>query len=109
MGKLGPRSGGDDVKIKIFAGGILGPDPASQMKLLRDGVQDITFAMPSYTPARFSDLSLLQLPGLVRNSTEGSLAVWRMYQGGLIRGFENVKVVGKSLIPLTKISLSGIS
>ncbi|MEE8613403.1 MAG: TRAP transporter substrate-binding protein [Nitrospirales bacterium] len=96
---------GDEVKIKIFAGGILGPDPASQMKLLRDGVQDITFAMPSYTPARFSDLSLLQLPGLVRNSTEGSLAVWRMYQGGLIRGFENVKVVG--LFTLDAFNLHG--
>ncbi len=85
---------GDEVKIKIFAGGVLGPDPVLQLKLLKDGVQDITYAMPSYTPARFSDLSLLQLPGLVQNSTEGSLAVWRMYQEGLIPGFENVKLVG---------------
>ncbi len=96
---------GDEVKIKIFAGGVLGPDPVSQMKLLRDGVQDITYAMPSYTPARFSDLSLLQLPGLVRNSTEGSLAIWQMYQGGLIRGFEDVKLVG--LFTLDAFNLHG--
>ena len=84
---------GDEIKIKIFAGGVLGPDPVLQMKLLRDGVQDITYALPSYTPARFTDLSLLQLPGLVRNSTEGSLAIWQIYQAGLIRGFEDVTVV----------------
>ncbi len=96
---------GDEVKIKIFAGGVLGPDPVSQMKLLRDGVQDITYALPSYTPARFSDLSLLQLPGLVRNSTEGSLAIWQMYQTGLIRGFEDVKVVG--LFTLDAFNLHG--
>lgn len=85
---------GDEVKIKVFAGGVLGRNPVQQMKLLKDGVQDITFAVPSYTPARFVDLSLFQLPGLVRNSTEGSLAIWRMYERGLIRGFKDVKVVG---------------
>lgn len=85
---------GDEVKIKVFAGGVLGRNPVQQMKLLKDSVQDITFAVPSYTPARFVDLSVFQLPGLVRRSTEGSLAVWRMYDRGLIRGFEDVKVVG---------------
>ena len=85
---------GDEVKIKIFAGGILGRNPVQQMKLVKDGVQDITFAVPTYTPARFVDLSLLQLPGLVHNSMEGSLAIWRMYEKGLIRGFEDVKLVG---------------
>jgi len=85
---------GDEVAIKIYSGGTLGRNPVQQMKLLKDGVQDITFAVPSYTPARFVDLSLFELPGLVRNSTEGSLALWRMYEKGLVRGFEDVKVVG---------------
>ena len=85
---------GDEIKVKIYPGGILGRDPVQQMNLLRSGIQDITLAIPSYTPARFTDLSLLQLPGLVRTSTEGSAAVWRLFQMGRIRGFEDVKVVG---------------
>ena len=85
---------GNEIHVKIYPGGILGRDPVQQLTLVRSGVQDLTLAIPSYTPARFTDLSLLQLPGLVRTSTEGSLAVWRMFQMGMIRGFEDVKVVG---------------
>jgi len=85
---------GDEIKIKLYPGGILGPNPVQQLKLLKDGVQDITFAVPSYTPARFPDLSVVQLPGLVRSSREGSKAIWRMYERGLIRGFEDVKLLG---------------
>ena len=66
---------GDEIKIKLYPGGILGPNPVQQLKLLKDGVQDITFAVPSYTPARFPDLSVVQLPGLVRSSREAPLAV----------------------------------
>ncbi len=85
---------GNEIKIKMYPGGILGPDPVQQLKLLKDGVQDITFAVPSYTPARFPVLSVVQLPGLVRNSREGSKAIWRMYERGMITGFEDVKLLG---------------
>ncbi len=85
---------GNEINIKLYPGGALGPDPVQQLKLLKDGVQDITFAVPSYTPARFPDLSVVQLPGLVPSSREGSKAIWRMYERGMIRGFEEVKLLG---------------
>ena len=85
---------GDEVRIKVFAGGTLGRNPVQQLKLVRDRVADLTLTLPAYTPGRFTDLSVFELPGLVTNADEGSKAVWKMYKRGLLRGFEDLKVVG---------------
>lgn len=84
---------GTDLKIKIYAGGALGRNPAQQLKLVQDGIADIAWIVPSYTPGRFQTLSLLELPGVVKNATEGSAVAWQLYQSGKVKGFEDVKVL----------------
>ncbi len=68
------------LKIEIFAGGTLGRNPLQQLKLIQDGVADIAWTIPGYTPGRFDDTEVVELPFLVNNSLEGSTVLTRMLQ-----------------------------
>jgi TRAP-type C4-dicarboxylate transport system substrate-binding protein len=81
------------VKIDKFPGGTLGRNPRVQVKLVLDGVTDMAFFVPSYTPGRFPDTQVMELPGLFNNSAESGVAIWRMYKAGLLRGFDKFKVL----------------
>ncbi len=82
------------VKVKFFFGGTLGRNPREQYKLVRSGIMDIGFVVPSYTPGTFPDFDLFQAPNLARNSTEGSYAVWQLYKADLIRNLDKIEVLG---------------
>lgn len=82
------------LKIEFYAGGSLGSSPAVQLKLVEDGVADIAQVVASYTPGRFPELGLFELPFLAENNLEGSLAAWRMYQAGQLSGFERLHLLG---------------
>ncbi len=55
------------VHIDGFPGGALGRNPAVQVKLVQDGVADMAFIVPSYTPGRFPDNEVMELPGIIRD------------------------------------------
>jgi TRAP-type C4-dicarboxylate transport system substrate-binding protein len=78
------------VEFELFPNGALGRDPGKQMKMVQDGVADIAWIIPSYTPGVFPDDEVIELPGIVRDSKEGSIAIWRLWEKGLIRGYENL-------------------
>lgn len=80
--------------IKLFPNGALARHPGKQLKLVQDGVADIAWVIPAYTPGRFPDNSVFELPNIIKNSREGSVAAWRMYKKGLLRGYENHYVIG---------------
>ena len=99
-GKAIERDSGGLVKLQILPGGTLGAagrNPAAQLKLVTDGVADASFIIPSTTPGRFPDDNLFGLP-VTNNSTEGSLAFWRLYQQGMMRGYKDVGVYIVGLI-----------
>lgn len=87
------------VSVKLFPGGSLGRDPVQQSKLVRDRVVEIAYVVMGYTPGEFPDSTILELPFLVENSLEGSLAHWQMYERGLLRGYDGFKVLGLFAIP----------
>lgn len=87
------------VTVRLFAGGTLGRDPVQQYKLVRDRVADIAYVVMGYTPGDFPDSTIFELPFLVENSLEGSLAHWRMYERGLLRGYDRAKLLGAFTIP----------
>lgn len=84
---------GGTLKVEMFPGGTLGRDPAAQMKLVLDGVADIAWIVPGYTPGRFDATTILELPFLVKSARTASLASWRMYEKGYWKGggFDEVK------------------
>lgn len=91
--KIAEASGGD-LTIKSYYGGALGRSPLIQYKLVIDAVTDIGFIVDIYTSGQFADNSIFELPYNVHNAYEASVAKWRMFQKGMLRGYEDVKVVG---------------
>ena len=84
-----------ELTIEMFAGGSLGRNPAQQLQLVEDGVADIAWVIPGYSPGRFQESTVAELPFLIPNSTSGSTAMWSMYEQGLFKGdFDKLKMLG---------------
>lgn len=81
------------LKIEMYPGGTLGRDPAGQLKLVLDGVADIAWIVPGYTPGRFDPVMVVELPFVVPDAYAGSVALTRMFEKGLLKGggFDDVK------------------
>src|SRR5262245_39900483 len=61
------------LEIEVFFSGALGKSPAQQPNLVADGVADIAYIVPSYTPERFPDTAVIEMPGLFRDGREATL------------------------------------
>jgi len=85
---------GDKIKLRGYYGGSLGRDASKYYDLIKDGVADIAYFDPGYTPGRFPDFGLFEMPFLARNGKEASVAMWRMYKMGMIGGLDELKVLG---------------
>ena len=59
--------------IQTFPNGALGRNPGLQTKMLQDGVADIAWVIPSYTPGVYLDDDVFELPNIIQDSVEGSL------------------------------------
>ena len=81
------------IKIDTFPGGVLGGNPGLQPKMVTDGIADIALVIPAYSPGRFPDNDVMELPGMAKNSSESSLAIYRLYQRKLLRGYDDFYVV----------------
>lgn len=82
------------LKIEHYPGGTLGASPATQLKLVEDGVVDIAEVVASYTPGRFAELEMFELPFHFDSTREASLTAWKLYEKGLLTGFDNLELVG---------------
>jgi TRAP-type C4-dicarboxylate transport system substrate-binding protein len=91
------------LKIDMFPGGTLGRDPAAQLKLAQDGVVDIAWVVAGYTPGRFDDTTVVELPFLTNSTREGALALTRLLEKGKLRGFDGIRVLGLFATPTTEI------
>jgi TRAP-type C4-dicarboxylate transport system substrate-binding protein len=94
------------VQVRLYAGGTLGRDPVQQLKLVRDRVVDMAYIVMAYTPGDFPDTTIFDLPFVIENSLEGSLAHWRMYERGLLRGYDDFKVLGLFTLPPASLHLA---
>jgi TRAP-type C4-dicarboxylate transport system substrate-binding protein len=82
------------VTIVLYSGGVLGRDIAQQPDVVLDGKADIAFVVPGYTPERFTDNSVVELPGLFRDTREGTLVYTRLIALNALKGYENFVVLG---------------
>ncbi len=80
------------VRIDTFPGGALVRGPAAQAKAVSDGVADMAWVVPAYTPGRFPDNDVMELPGIIRDVRESSIAFRRLYDKGLLSGYEDFYV-----------------
>jgi TRAP-type transport system periplasmic protein len=80
--------------IETFPNGALGRNPGLQTKMLNDGVADIAWVIPSYTPGVYLDDDVFELPNIIQDSVEGSVAAWRLLQKGMLRGYDQYYMIG---------------
>lgn len=81
------------LKVEMYPGGTLGREPAGQLKLVLDGVADIAWIVPGYTPGRFDAVTVVELPFIGQDAYTSSLALTRVFEKGLLKGgsFNDVK------------------
>src|ERR1700722_13442695 len=82
------------VEIVLYSGGVLGRDIARQPQVVLDGAADIAFVVPGYSPERFSDNSVVELPGLFHNTREGNEVYTRLIAENTLKGYEDFVVIG---------------
>ena len=87
------QTAGEDVSVKLFAGGSLGRNPKAQAQMVADGVADMAITVPSYTPGVYPDYDIFELPGFATTVEEGSEAVSELQASGALRGYEDYYVV----------------
>jgi TRAP-type C4-dicarboxylate transport system substrate-binding protein len=86
--------GKGQVEIVLYSGGVLGRDIARQPEVVLDGEADIAFVVPGYSPERFSDNSVVELPGMFRDTREGTEVYTRLIAKGSLKGYEDFVVIG---------------
>lgn len=91
--ELKKRSGGT-LTMKLYPAGQLGAGPVQQYKRAVEGVADITFGVPAYTPSLFPKTMLAIPPGKAENSTEATRRILAVYDRYLADEFKDVKVIG---------------
>jgi TRAP-type C4-dicarboxylate transport system substrate-binding protein len=86
--------GRDIIEIEVHFSGALGKDPAQQAQLVLNGTADIAFVIPGYTPDRFQDNTIMELPGLFRDTRQATLIFTRLIAAGLLKGYSEYMVIG---------------
>jgi TRAP-type C4-dicarboxylate transport system substrate-binding protein len=84
---------GSKVRLQGFWGGTLGKDPFKQFELVKNGVADIAWVLPGYTPGQFPEMQVFELPTLFRTAVEAGVVGWRLYEKNLLRGFDGVRAI----------------
>jgi TRAP-type C4-dicarboxylate transport system substrate-binding protein len=82
------------IEIVLHSGGVLGREIAQQPQVVLDGVADIAFIVPGYTPDRFPDNAVIELPGLLHDMREAASVYSRLITVHALRGYEDFFVIG---------------
>lgn len=80
--------------IEHYPGGTLGKAPPQQLSMVENGVTDIAEVVTAYSPGRFPELAIFELPFLANNNVEAGLAAYHMYEKGLLSDFDELMPVG---------------
>ena len=82
---------GGSLKVEFYSGGALGPDPRKQLDLVTKGIADVGWVFAFFTPARFPQAGLVELPMEILDAGKGTVALNAMYDKGLLhQGLDDV-------------------
>jgi TRAP-type C4-dicarboxylate transport system substrate-binding protein len=91
--KMVEEKSGGRIKITIYPGSTLGK-PADHYDMVLNGIADMAFTVPGYTPGRFPLLSVAELPGLgFKTGKGGSAAIWSLADKYFKTEFKDVKLL----------------
>src|SRR5262245_49525141 len=81
------------IKIELYPSMQLGGTPAQLYDQVKDGVIDLTWVPPGYTPGRFPRSETFELPFIAANGELNSPAGWEFYEKHLKDEFKDVKMI----------------
>ena len=68
------------IEVQVYAGMALGGKAPDLIDQVKQGVVDIVWTLPAYTPGRFPAISAFELPFMVTNAEDTSQAVQEFYE-----------------------------
>ena len=72
----------------------LGGTPPQLMDQARDGVVDIVWTLPGYTPGRFPRVEVFELPFMMTNAEATSRAYWDLFKSDMeAQEFQGIKIL----------------
>jgi TRAP-type C4-dicarboxylate transport system substrate-binding protein len=90
--KMIEEKSGGRLKVTIYPGSTLGK-AADHYDMVKDGIADLGFIAPGYTPGRFPLISVTELPLLFKSAAGGSRAVWALFDQYFKAEFKDVKIL----------------
>nr|WP_245837835.1 TRAP transporter substrate-binding protein [Tropicimonas sediminicola] len=94
MDKIAAESDGR-IEIQHFPAMQLGGKPPELYDQVVDGVADIVWTLPGYTPGRFPRTEVFELPFSMTDTEAGSKAYWQLGEETMLdQDFKDVKVLG---------------
>jgi len=81
------------IKVELYPSMQLGGTPPQLFDQAKDGVVDIVWTLPGYTPGRFPKSEVFELPFIAGNGEQTSQAVWEYYQRHLKDEFKDVHII----------------
>jgi TRAP-type C4-dicarboxylate transport system substrate-binding protein len=82
------------VEIETYFSGALGKDSTRQAELVLDGTADIAYVVTGLAPSRFSDNTVIEMPGLFRSMRESTTVFTQLVAAHALRGYEDFFVIG---------------
>ena len=77
------EASGGRIKVEVYSAMALGGTPPQLMDQVADGVVDIAWTLPGYTPGRFPRVEVFELPFMMTNAEATSRAYWDMYESDM--------------------------
>lgn len=81
------------INIELYPAMQLGGSPPQLFDQARDGVADIVWTAPGYTPGRFPGSEVMELPFMPASAEATSQAAWEVYERFLVDEFDEVHVI----------------
>ncbi|MFN3744933.1 MAG: TRAP transporter substrate-binding protein [Hyphomicrobiaceae bacterium] len=87
------KEAGGKVKIEVYPSMQLGGRPPALIDQARDGVVDIVWTLPGYTPGRFPGTEVFELPFIPASAETTSQAAWDFYEKYLKKELDSVHII----------------
>ena len=89
------KDSGGKIKVERYASMQLGGKPPELMDQAIDGVADVVWTVVGYTPGRFPQTEVFELPFMMTSPVATSLAFWDMVEADLQNEeYKDVKMLG---------------
>ena len=88
------EASGGRIAVEHYPSMQLGGKPGDLVDQAVDGVVDVIWTLPGYTPGRFPRSEVFELPFMVDDAEAASAAFWEMAQGPLAPDFTDLHLLG---------------